>query len=264
MARATSGTARRLIISITLSKTPRAITSRGITPRHGMRAARRANIAEPATEATVRVPPVIGPPGTGREVTRHAGMVPGGAVVTATRPGATRQAITRRITIHKRSRFLVLNPVFTTGTTMARLKLAAGIGRIAVVAVLVLGLGAGRLCRAQEPQSRTLEQWLVQLKDADASKRRQAVVALGSFGPDLTKAMIAQVGELLKDSDQGVRHAAALSIGNFGPASKAALANVRSATKDESAVVRRAAVFALGNMGTSARSAVPELVGALC
>ncbi len=56
---------------------------------------------------------------------------------------------------------------------------------------------------AQDPQARTLEQWLGQLGDADAAKRRQAVVALGSFGPDLTKAMIQQVGAALKDSDTG-------------------------------------------------------------
>ena len=86
---------------------------------------------------------------------------------------------------------------------------------IALVALFLLG--PGKVTSAQDPQSRTLEQWLAQLKDADAAKRRQAVVALGSFGPDLTKAMIAQVGELLKDSDQGVRHAAALSLGQFRP-----------------------------------------------
>src|SRR5271157_3803655 len=87
-----------------------------------------------------------------------------------------------------------------------------------VLGALVI-LGSGRSAVAQDPQSQTLDQWLGQLKDPDAVKRRQAVVAIGSFGPDLTKAMIQQVGELLKDSDQTVRHAAALSVGNFGPAS---------------------------------------------
>ena len=94
-------------------------------------------------------------------------------------------------------------------------------------------------------------------------KRRQAVVALGSFGPDLTKAMIQQVGATLKDSDPTVRHAAALSLGNFGPASKAALPDIRAAVKDSSPLVRRAAVFALGNLGAAAKSAVPELTDAL-
>ena len=128
--------------------------------------------------------------------------------------------------------------------------------------------GGGRCRRdepasAQDPQSRTPEQWLAQLEDADAAKRRQAVVALGSAGPDLTKAMIQQVGAALKDSEPTVRHAAALSLGNFGPASKAALTEIRAAVKDHSPLVRRAAVFALGNLGTAAKAAVPELIAAL-
>ena len=82
------------------------------------------------------------------------------------------------------------------------------------------------ILHGEDARSKPLEQWLAQLKDPDAAQRRAAVVALGAFGPDLTKAMISQVGELLKDPDQSVRHAAALSIGNFGPAAKAALANV--------------------------------------
>ena len=75
--------------------------------------------------------------------------------------------------------------------------------RLAQVALgLSLVLGSVRIAWAQDPHSQTLEQWLAQLKDPDAVKRRQAAVALGSFGPDLTKAMIQQVGELLKDPDQ--------------------------------------------------------------
>lgn len=96
--------------------------------------------------------------------------------------------------------------------------------RTSIVQIALVGMlmgPSGRLCTAQDARSKPLEQWLAQLKDPDGAQRRAAVVALGAFGPDLTKAMISQVGELLKDPDQSVRHAAALSIGNFGPAAKA-------------------------------------------
>ncbi len=98
---------------------------------------------------------------------------------------------------------------------MHNIRVSRFLARI-VLGVLVV-LGSVRIASAQDPHSQTLEQWLGQLKDPDAVKRRQAVVALGAFGPDLTRAMIQQVGELLKDPDQAVRHAAALSIGNFRP-----------------------------------------------
>ena len=96
-----------------------------------------------------------------------------------------------------------LNPIFATGHDdephqSFRLRLA----RIVLVVLVIL---SARVMSplAQDPQSQTLEQWLVQLKDPDAAKRRQAIVALGSFGPDLTKAMIRQVGRVAQGCRSG-------------------------------------------------------------
>ena len=88
-------------------------------------------------------------------------------------------------------------------------------------------------------------------------------MALGSFGPDLTKAMIQQVGAALKDTDRAVRHAAALSLGNFGPASKAALPEIRAAVKDSLALGPPRGGLRAREPGTAAKAAVPELIGAL-
>jgi HEAT repeat protein len=76
------------------------------------------------------------------------------------------------------------------------------------------------VCDAQTPTGKTVEQWLPQLKHADAAKRREAAVALGSQGPDMTKAAIQTLGQSLRDTDVSVRHAAALSLGNLGPRRK--------------------------------------------
>src|SRR5207245_9024121 len=101
-----------------------------------------------------------------------------------------------------------------------------------VTLAVVLAALAARNAQAQSRPTKSVEEWLQQLKDSDAAKRREAVVALGSFGPDLSKAAIRTLGTLLKDNDAHVRHAAALSLGNYGPAAKVALGPVREAVKD--------------------------------
>ncbi len=113
--------------------------------------------------------------------------------------------------------------------------------------------------QAQSPGGKTLEQSLAQLGDRDPARRREAAVALGSQGPDLTKAAIQALSQSLRDPEVSVRHATALSLGNLGPASKVALPAIRAAVSDESAVVRRAAIFAMGNMGADAKAGVGEL-----
>jgi HEAT repeat protein len=134
--------------------------------------------------------------------------------------------------------------------------------RYLLPALLAASLVTG--ARAQTPSAKTVEQWLSQLKDADAARRREAAVALGSQGPDLTKAAIQTLGQSLHDADLSVRHAAALSLGNLGPAAKAALPAIRGAViGDASPAVRRAAVFAMGNMGPDAKPGVGELIRAL-
>ena len=122
---------------------------------------------------------------------------------------------------------------------------------------------AGRAGLAQDPQLCTPQEWLAQLKDADPAKRRQAVVALGSAGPDLTKAMIQQVGAASRiprrRSATRRRSRWAISVRRR----RRRLTEIRAAVKDPSPLVRRAAVFALGNLGTAAKDAVPELIAAL-
>ena len=101
---------------------------------------------------------------------------------------------------------------------MHNMTVSSFLARIVLGVLVVLGSVRVTARRTRIPE--TLDQWLAQLKDPDAAKRRQAVVALGSFGPDLTKAMIQQVGELLKDPDQMVRHAARAVDRKFWPGIK--------------------------------------------
>src|SRR4051812_43918705 len=95
--------------------------------------------------------------------------------------------------------------------------------RVVMMTLLLAAAAAVPVGAQQAGPAKTVEQWLEQLKDADAANRRQAAVALGSFGPDMSRAAVRSLGESLRDSDPTVRHAAALSLGNYGPAGKAAL-----------------------------------------
>ncbi len=170
----------------------------------GMRTTRRPSIAERGHRGAARARPAIGRPATTRPGTRHAGTVPEAAAGRHNSPGPPRGRPSRRASrsLRMNLRDSKLRPgLLQQARRWTTSDFRLGSARIALVALLRSGAGERRL--AQDPQSQTLEQWLGQLKDPDAAKRRQAVVSLGSFGPDLTKAMITQVGELLEGSRPG-------------------------------------------------------------
>jgi len=158
---------------------------------------------------------------------------------------------------------------------------------IRVGAILALG-EAGVQAKVAMP---TLADLIV--KDADATVRRSALVALKSIGGMELKDHVAKVGQALKDQDKDVRAQAAVTLADIGAAAEpaipglvAALADKEDlvakaagetlgklggpavnplveALKDGNPVVRRYATMALKEIGAKAKNAVPMLIDAL-
>ena len=110
-------------------------------------------------------------------------------------------------------------------------------------------------------EAKPLADWIAQLQDKDAQKRREAASALASGG----KSAIPALGEvLLNDKDTEVRKTAADAlwmIGKLGVESESIVPILRVALlKDKDAEVRQKAAFALIGFG---KSAVPALEEAL-
>ncbi|HVU89865.1 MAG TPA: HEAT repeat domain-containing protein [Pirellulales bacterium] len=102
------------------------------------------------------------------------------------------------------------------------------------------------------------------LGEADAPRRRDIVLALGSIGPAAADATTALV-PLLHDSDEDVRVAAAFALANIGPAARAAVDELQKHLKSKDQLLRLACAEALlrvqpDNAQTVAL-AVPVLVG---
>ena len=136
-----------------------------------MRAMLRASTAERAIEATVRGRRAIARPATGRAVTRPAGTAREEAAGTATHRGATPPAITLPITIHEQKQANLLNAGLLQQARRWTTSTAECVSRKSLWSRMLVS-GAGRLCAAQDAQSKPLEQWLAQLKDPDAAQRR--------------------------------------------------------------------------------------------
>lgn len=94
------------------------------------------------------------------------------------------------------------------------------------------------------------------LQDPSPDVRRQAVKALGSFGPQAVPALI----QALQDPHDTVQQAAQEAIRKIGPAAVPALVQ---ALKDATAEVRGLSAFMLGEIGPAAKDAVPALTEAL-
>jgi HEAT repeat protein len=117
----------------------------------------------------------------------------------------------------------------------------------------------------EEPSygSKTLSQWMAELKDASPVIRREAAVSLGHLDPP-TKSVIPTLLAVLKDPDAGVQSCAAGSLVHLDrrridEALPALLAGAKSQDRD----VRRGAIEALGEAGPSAACALPQLTVAL-
>jgi HEAT repeat protein len=88
------------------------------------------------------------------------------------------------------------------------------------------------------------DDWLVQLKDPDVVKRREAIRELA---PRTTEArrIVPALTEALRDESAYVRHDAAVALGKFGAEAREAVPALTAALKDKEQNVRVAAGTAL-------------------
>src|SRR5690349_13071571 len=103
----------------------------------------------------------------------------------------------------------------------------------------------------QEPSygSKTMRQWLAELKDTSPAVRREAASALGYLTPP-TKAVLAPLLAALKDPDPSVRSNAAGSLVHVDRTrTEQALPSLLAGLEYQDADVRRSAAEALGEVG---------------
>jgi HEAT repeat protein len=104
-----------------------------------------------------------------------------------------------------------------------------------------------------------VEEWIAQLKDADAETRRAAAKALAEAGGDAKAAAPALV-KALKDKDMFVRRFSAIALGEIGADPQVALPGLKAALDDPRKEVQQAAASALGKMGKGAVAALITVV----
>ena len=88
------------------------------------------------------------------------------------------------------------------------------------------------------------DDWLVQLKDADVVKRRQALRELAARTAESPR-IVPALSEALRDENAYVRHDAATALAKFGPDASEAVPALTLALKDSDHSVRKAARSAL-------------------
>jgi HEAT repeat protein len=96
-------------------------------------------------------------------------------------------------------------------------------------------------------QAPTTDNWLAQLKDADAVNRRQAIRELAKPTCE-SEPVIAALTLALRDENAYVRRDAAWALGVCGDGGREAMAALRLALQDEAPRVRLAASSALKKM----------------
>jgi HEAT repeat protein len=92
--------------------------------------------------------------------------------------------------------------------------------------------------------SQSTDDWLLQLKDPEVVKRRQAIRELGVRRTDAER-VAPSIAAALQDENGYVRHDAALTLGKLGPAAKMAVPALVAALRDKERGVRKAAGQAL-------------------
>jgi HEAT repeat protein len=111
--------------------------------------------------------------------------------------------------------------------------------------------------------SKTMGQWLAELKDRSPAVRREAASALGSLDPP-TKEVVPVLLAALGDADPSVRSNAAGSLVHVDRTHiEQALPSLLAGLKHQDADVRRSAASALGDAGSKAERAAPGLIVAL-
>ena len=99
--------------------------------------------------------------------------------------------------------------------------------------------------------------YLKQIRDADAEKRREAAALLQNFTP--SEAAIGALVEATADQAPEVRGAAANSLGRYGADARRAIPAVVELLSDGDSRVRMTAAYAVGNFGPAAAAALPKL-----
>ncbi len=93
-----------------------------------------------------------------------------------------------------------------------------------------------------DPREQSVEEWAVQLSDAEPARRLEAAAALGRLRRRARSA-VPQLAAALKDANVLVRKMAALALGDIGAA--AGVAALTEALNDGEESVRRRAAVAL-------------------
>jgi HEAT repeat protein len=113
-------------------------------------------------------------------------------------------------------------------------------GRLLMIVLAMLAGGCGH----------TTDDWIRQLKDAEAVKRREAVRELASLTTDAAR-VIPALCEALNDENSYVRRDAAIGLGKFGPEARPAVPVLLIARKDKEPSVRKAADASLKQIDPS-------------
>lgn len=92
--------------------------------------------------------------------------------------------------------------------------------------------------------SPSTDDWLVQLKDSDVVKRRQALRELAARSAEAER-IVPALREALRDDSAYVRHDAATALAKFGSDAREAVPALTLALKDNDQSVRKAAGAAL-------------------
>jgi len=101
------------------------------------------------------------------------------------------------------------------------------------LAVLLAGCGG-----------KSTDDWLTQLRSADAAGRLHAIRALEDRGAE-AEAVVPALTAALRDDNAFVRRDAAVALGKLGPAARGAVPALQAARKDREPRVRKAAAAAL-------------------
>jgi HEAT repeat protein len=124
-------------------------------------------------------------------------------------------------------------------------------------ALALAGCGGGG--PPKQPQEKSIDDWLQELKNSDASVRSRAALALKEPGKEVPR-VVEALGEALDDQDRDVRAAVLFSLGALGPDAADAVPRIVKVLEGDDTPLRRSAASALGKIGDA--RALPALSAA--